>query len=84
MNIKKEFWAKAGSVIMPDGVTIPFWGFAPAPDAVPQLPGPTIEAKVGDNILITLNNTLAEPVSLIFPGQDIIPEPGGRRPEVFW
>ncbi|MHB8156677.1 MAG: multicopper oxidase domain-containing protein [Desulfocucumaceae bacterium] len=75
MNVIKEFWAKAGSVTMPDGVTIPFWGFAPAPDRVPQLSGPTIEAKVGDNVQITLHNTLAEPVSIIFPGQDIIPEP---------
>ena len=75
MNVVKEFWAKAGSITMPDDVTMPFWGFAPDPDGAPQLPGPTIEAKVGDDVRITLHNTLAEPVSMIFPGQDIIPDP---------
>lgn len=75
MNVIKELWAKAGSVTVPDGVTIPFWGFAPAPDGEPQLPGPTIEAKVGDNVQITLYNTLGEPVSIIFQGQEITPVP---------
>lgn len=83
MSVIKEFWAKAGWATFPDGATVPFWGFAPSPDGEPQLPGPTIEANVGDNVQITLNNTLSEPVSIIFPGQDITPEPVKDQNNVF-
>ncbi|MHB1044073.1 MAG: multicopper oxidase domain-containing protein [Eubacteriales bacterium] len=83
MDVIKEFWAKAGPVTMPDGAAIPFWGFAPAPDGEPQLPGPAIEVKTGDNVRITLHNTLAEPVSMIFPGQDVTPEPVKDENNIF-
>jgi len=70
-----NLWAKKGRIKFPDGVEVPFWGFATAAGGEPQLPGPVITAEVGDNIEIILHNNLAEIVSLVFPGQDFIPVP---------
>ncbi|HCC06995.1 MAG TPA: ferroxidase [Clostridiales bacterium] len=75
MNIIKDLWAKLGALNMPDGSTIPFWGYAESAASLPQLPGPKIEATVGDTIQINLHNTLNEPVSIIFPGQNVVPTP---------
>ncbi|HBV98355.1 MAG TPA: hypothetical protein DEF36_15110 [Desulfotomaculum sp.] len=73
--ITKDLWAKKGIIAFPDGVEVPFWGFAAAAGGNPQLPGPVIIARVGDVIKITLRNELSDFVSLIFPGQDYIPTP---------
>ena len=74
--------AKAGSVTMPDGVIVPIWGLAPAiagdcASAVPALPGPVLEVGVGEEIAITLQNGLAENVSLVFPGLGVAPDSVG-------
>lgn len=64
--------AKSGYVSMPDGNTVFMWSYAlgtPA-SASFQLPGPTLCVNQGDTVTITLNNTLLEPVSIIFPGID--------------
>lgn len=77
VTVVKHFWAKAGTITMPgaDGpVTIPVWGYAP--DSLPcQIPGPIIEATAGDTLEMTLHNTLGDPVSMIFPGQEVVPHP---------
>lgn len=76
--ITKELWAKAGTVTMigPEGpVEIPIWGFSDSAGGPPQLPGPLIEATEGDDVQVILHNTLAEPVCIIFPGQDRVPHP---------
>lgn len=73
--ITRDLWAKKGKIAFPDGVEVPFWGFAAAAGGDPQLPGPVITAQVGDVIKITLRNELSDFVSLIFPGQDYIPIP---------
>ncbi|MFZ5634333.1 MAG: multicopper oxidase domain-containing protein [Bacillota bacterium] len=65
----KNLWAKAGLLSFP-GKTIPFWGFSSSARGTPKLPGPIIEATVGDKIRIRLRNDIGEPVSIIFPGQD--------------
>lgn len=76
-TIIKHCWAKAGTVTMPGAsgtVTIPVWGYSD--DSCPcMIPGPIIEATEGDTVQVTLHNTLAEPVSMIFPGQQIAPLP---------
>jgi len=59
--------------LMPDGASIPMWGFALDPDfggdGVVTIPGPTIEVLPGDATLsIHLKNNLAEPVSIVIPG----------------
>ena len=70
-----NLWAKQGHIKFPDGVEVPFWGFATNAGGEPQLPGPVIKASVGDVLKINLHNRLSDFVSLIFPGQDFIPEP---------
>ncbi|MFZ5591629.1 MAG: multicopper oxidase domain-containing protein [Bacillota bacterium] len=65
--IIKNLWAKAGTLSLP-GQNVPFWGYAPAANRPPQLPGPVIVATVGDTLRIRLRNNLSEPTSIIFPG----------------
>lgn len=75
MLVKKELWVRPGVVSIPGGIPVAIWGLADGPTAEPQLPGPVIEAAMGDILEITLHNTLNEPVSLTFPGQKLIPDP---------
>lgn len=72
--IRKNLWMKKG-IISLAGKTIPFWGFSKR-HGKPQIPGPTIRAKVDDIIKIALLNgflnqdPIEEPISIIFPGQE--------------
>ncbi|MHB1392402.1 MAG: multicopper oxidase domain-containing protein [Clostridia bacterium] len=75
MNIIKDLWAKSGTIYMPNVIPVPFWGYAESASIEPQLPGPVIEATVGDTLQINLHNMLNEPVSIIFPGQNVVPTP---------
>lgn len=75
MNIIKDLWAKSGTINMPNGFSVPFWGYAESASSEPQLPGPVIEATVGDTLQMNLHNMLNEPVSTIFPGQNVVPTP---------
>ena len=80
--------AQTGSLSLPDGDTIPIWGLARMPEGVApgnpslvaQIPGPLLEAHVGDEIQVHLYNMLDEPVSLVFPGQDMAPDYEGAPP----
>lgn len=63
-------WAKTGTLLLPDGVTVPIWGFADSQNNAATLPGPTIIAHVGETLQVVLHNTLlTETISLDFPGQ---------------
>lgn len=64
-----------GSVTMPDGTSVPIWGYsdcgmpadcATAPPA--SIPGPVLEVPAGDSLTINIHNTLPEATSLIVPG----------------
>ncbi len=75
-----DLCASAGTVTMPGSpspISVPIWGFSnytgTACDPA-QLPGPTLEVTAGDTVTINLHNQLAENVSIIFPGQDVIPD----------
>ena len=49
---------------------MPIWGFSPTGAAgTATAPGPVLVVKQGDTVTVTLHNTLAEAVSLAFPGQ---------------
>jgi FtsP/CotA-like multicopper oxidase with cupredoxin domain len=71
--------AKEGHISTADASSYLFWGFADddgqdggkIPGQV-QFPGPTLIVTEGDTVTINLTNTLAEPVSLIFPGLDVL------------
>lgn len=84
-----DLCAKSGTVTMPDTSGIPVWGFALKPSGVDcsdlsvvgELPGPTLDVGEGDTVTVTLYNELSENVSIIFPGQDLLPDEVGAPAE---
>ena len=69
-------YAGAVTKTMPDGTPVTMWGFALEPDGAfttlegtVGAPGPRLSAAAGDTLNIHLYNSLAEPVSLVIPGQ---------------
>lgn len=67
-----NFTAKTGHIITPDAASMMIWGYADDSTGQVQIPGPTLIVNQGDTITVTLNNTLPEPVSLVFPGQQVV------------
>jgi FtsP/CotA-like multicopper oxidase with cupredoxin domain len=71
-----EYWLRADTVnvTMPDGVSVPMWGYALtdstfAPGAA-SVPGPALTVPPGDPVLtIHLKNNLPEATSIVIPGQ---------------
>lgn len=59
--------AKTGYISTPDGGSYLMWGYAEDPNAM-QYPGPTLIVNQGDTVTVNLTNTLAVPVSMVFPG----------------
>ncbi|MBI5632250.1 MAG: hypothetical protein HZA15_02080 [Nitrospirae bacterium] len=83
-----EFWLRAETLTktMPDTTDVTMWGFAQCTDATyltcspATVPGPRLTVPVGDTVLtINLRNNLTgpfvEPVSVVIPGQMIVPTP---------
>lgn len=72
----------AGSVTMPDGVRVPIWGFGRDTGARcnPMLPGPQLDVPAGSTVTVNLTNHLPKRVSIIFPGQDVLPDTVGAAP----
>ena len=70
--------ATSGTIETPDGNTIFMWGYAnDATGGAYQDPGPVLCVNQGDVVHVTLNNHLAEPVSIVFPGQEGVTAAGG-------
>jgi FtsP/CotA-like multicopper oxidase with cupredoxin domain len=61
--------AKVGHIATGDGNSLLTWGYADSSTGQMQYPGPTLIVDQGDLVEITLSNDLAEPVSIVFPGQ---------------
>ena len=71
-----EYWLRADTVnvTMPEGVTVPMWGYALTDSTfVPgaaTVPGPVLTVPPGDPVLtIHLQNNLPQPTSIVIPGQ---------------
>jgi hypothetical protein len=65
--------ANTGYVDTPDGNSIFMWSYAnhDAPDNDHfQEPGPVLCVTQGETVVVNLHNTLPEPTSILFPGQD--------------
>jgi FtsP/CotA-like multicopper oxidase with cupredoxin domain len=74
--------AKTGTKTMPDGTSVPIWGFAldtgaGCGSATADLPGPVIDVQEGDSVTVHLENGLGDPVSIAFPGQNLAPDLAG-------
>jgi FtsP/CotA-like multicopper oxidase with cupredoxin domain len=65
-----DLWATTGRVDMPDGNSIPMWGYSPASTGQAPTPGPNLCVTEGDTVTVTLHNQLSEDVSAVFPGQE--------------
>lgn len=75
--------AATGTVTMPDAAIVPIWGFVQDTGAgcgAATLPGPVLDVAAGDVVTVNLSNGLAENVSIIFRGQNLIPDPVGAGP----
>jgi FtsP/CotA-like multicopper oxidase with cupredoxin domain len=70
--------AAAGVKVMPDGRSVPFWGFG-LNGAAPTSPGPVLRTTPGDTVTISVTNGLTVPISIsitgLFPGRTITPIP---------
>jgi FtsP/CotA-like multicopper oxidase with cupredoxin domain len=65
--------ARSGYIDTPDGNSVFMWSYAnaDAPDGGHfQSPGPVLCATQGQTVVVNLTNTLPEPSSVVFPGQD--------------
>ncbi|MBE2223980.1 MAG: multicopper oxidase family protein, partial [Anaerolineae bacterium] len=76
-----ELWAKEGTLTLPDGSSVPFWGFSDTAAGTAQLPGTPLIVNQGETVTVILNNQMAgETVSLMFFGQEIMPDMTGVGP----
>lgn len=66
--VVRILWVDQGTLVLP-GKTVPFWGLGTPGLEAPALPGPIINATVGDTVFVMLYRGMSIPVSLIFPGQ---------------
>jgi hypothetical protein len=73
-----ELWALPGTLTMPDGLTVPVWGFATSESGPALVPGPVIRANAGEIVEIVLHNEVPEErISLAFPAQEGLPDLDG-------
>jgi hypothetical protein len=75
--------ANTGYISTPDGNSVFMWSYAngDAPDNGQfQSPGPVLCANQGETVVVNLTNTLPEPSSVVFPGQDAAVTATGGAP----
>ncbi|NLE44309.1 MAG: multicopper oxidase domain-containing protein [Chloroflexi bacterium] len=58
-----------GHITLPDGNSVHMWGFSESGQPF-QHPSPVLCVNEGDTVTVVLHNTLSEPVSIVFPGQE--------------
>jgi FtsP/CotA-like multicopper oxidase with cupredoxin domain len=71
--------ATRGRVTTPEGNNLLMWSYGPddAAGGRFQLPGPVLCVTEGQQVTVTLRNALAEPTSIVFPGQVDVQAAGG-------
>jgi FtsP/CotA-like multicopper oxidase with cupredoxin domain len=67
-NVTINLETAQGYILTPDGNSILIWSYAPTGGSF-QYPGPVLCVDEGDTVTVNLTNTLAEPASIVFPGQ---------------
>lgn len=68
-NASFTLTTKEGHIQLPDGNITYMWGLSEGSNAF-QHPSPVLCVNEGQTVTIVVHNTLWEPISLIFPGQD--------------
>ncbi len=68
-NAVFDLTTRTGYIGLPDGNTAYMWGYSSGFDEF-QHPGPVLCVNQGDAVTVILHNTLPEPVSIAFPGQE--------------
>ena len=67
-----DLCAVAGTKVLPDGTSVPVWGYAQDTGAgcpaTPEIPGPALTVTDG-TLTINLTNNLPVPTSIVIPGQ---------------
>lgn len=66
-----DLYAVTGSTTLPNGVSVPVWGYSSGGGNVTAPGGPTIEVTEGDSVNVTLHNTLGAKTALFFQGQQM-------------
>ncbi len=73
--------AQSGHILLPDGNTMYMWSYSLDGKAF-QYPGPVLCVNEGAVVTVILNNSLPEPVSIMFPGQEDVQADGSdAQPE---
>jgi hypothetical protein len=73
-----DLWAKTGSTTLPGGATAPVWGYTDSVGGTVTSPGgPMLIVNQGETVVVNLNNTLTEAISLLFQGQAMVPDTVG-------
>ena len=67
--------ARDGYATTPDGNSIYMWSYADSTGDF-QMPGPVLCVTAGEHVTVTLLNTLPEPTSITFPGQQHVTADG--------
>ena len=75
VDVPVALQAAPTTIAVPGSAPIAAWGFGFANVSTTTVPGPKLEVASGDNLVITLTNKLPVPVSIVVPGQSIVPTP---------
>ena len=71
-----NLWAETGILALPGG-SATVWGFAGTAGGSPILPGPVLVADQGEVVTVNLVNDLPRPTSIVFGGQQMVPDTTG-------
>ena len=74
-----DLTATTGYIQTPDGNIVFMWSYADG-SGVFQYPGPVLCVNQGELVTINLTNSLDEPTSIVFPGQDTEVSASGGSP----
>lgn len=83
-----DLHAVAGSTLLPDGTSVPVWGYNTSDDPVDRPGGPVLEVAQGDEVTVNFTNNLGVATGLLFRGQEMVPDlegvpAGGSAPYTF-
>ncbi len=72
-----DLWAKTGTATLYGSTSVTIWGYSDTVGGAASLPGPLLRVNQGTDVTVNLTNMLDEASSLLFQGQDMIPDLNG-------